>query len=132
MPRRAASNRKNIPDLYIIQRGSGIKLGVAKDVEKRHNTFQTASPDPVYVIGVIPDGGYELESLLHDRWDWLNIKQENVGREWFRPHPALLWWVFIEGLKRNQLWLPRLNLIFMGNVLWTALLYSVMPRYGSE
>lgn len=115
MSRRKYYGSKNVQDVYIQQRGAGIKIGIAKSVDDRHRTFKTAGPDPIFVIGIIIDGGRETETALHEQFYYCRIKQDNVGTEWFWPHPKLLWWLIINGFMpkptRSFLWAAGINVV---------------------
>lgn len=77
--------------VYFIQCASGeIKIGTARDVAQRLNRLQTAHPEALRVLAVLP-GGLGLERELHERF--ADIR---VGGEWFAPAPRLVG--FIEGL----------------------------------
>lgn len=72
--------------VYFIQRGWGgpIKIGTASDPYTRLAQLQTASPNALRLIGIIP-GGFELERELHARFSDTRM----VG-EWFHPTAELL------------------------------------------
>jgi hypothetical protein len=55
-----------------------IKIGTARDVVKRLQTLQCASPVELVVIGQI-SGGHFTEKWLHYR-----LKQYSIRGEWFR------------------------------------------------
>lgn len=80
-----------------MQRGRGIKIGIAKDLNRRWKTFKTAAPSPIYVLGVIPDGGMETEQDLHERFDFCHVNHEFAGTEWFHPHWELILWLYLHG-----------------------------------
>ena len=60
-----------------------IKIGVAKNVQRRLDALQIGCPYPLKVISVIQcrsqSHAYETETRLHKFFKWANI-----GGEWFR------------------------------------------------
>jgi hypothetical protein len=60
-----------------------VKIGKAKDVQRRLKTFLTANYN-LELIGVLP-GYTKLEKELHRRFEWAKI-----DREWFHPVPEIL------------------------------------------
>lgn len=104
-----------------MQRGSGIKIGVAKDINRRNKTFATAGPDPIFVIGRIKRGGYELEGNLHKQFEFCHIEKAGVGTEWFRPHPELVLWMLTRGI------IPRPNIRFIGAFLYELFIWIFSP-----
>ena len=87
--------RKTKQDLYFIQRGGAIKIGIAVDVEDRLRTFETAGAQPAHLIGIVVDGGRELEQALHDKFKYCHIDRDGAGTEWHVPHLLLLWEIFL-------------------------------------
>ena len=65
-----------------------IKIGIAKNVRQRLATLQTASSDPLRLMGTIPGGGRKLERQLHRQWAYLQ-----THGEWFETHPDLLTYI---------------------------------------
>lgn len=74
---------------FILNRISGrIKIGKSFDVDKRLASLQTASPDPLELLGSVPSW-LHTEAELHARFAALR-----EHGEWFRDDPELL--AFIE------------------------------------
>lgn len=74
--------------IYFIQ-GQGvpfIKIGYAKNIEKRRADLQTSSPYPLIVIGSF-HGTQRDESFLHHVFYEIRGPAKN---EWFHEHPILL------------------------------------------
>lgn len=71
--------------VYFIQAEDGgpIKIGWAKDPDKRLRLLQCGHPD-VLVLRRVVAGGTETETELHGRF-W----QHHLRGEWFHPHPEL-------------------------------------------
>lgn len=91
--------------IYFIEsrRAKAIKIGLARDPEKRLRTLQTASPTKLRLIATCP-GGPREEMLMHRRFasirlrgEWFRATRElyefasgcNAGRHRaYRPHPG--------------------------------------------
>ena|SRR3990167_3787363 len=95
----------DIQEVYVMQRGFGIKIGIAKTVGIRYNTFKTASPSPVFVLGVVIDGGPELEQKLHKHFDKCHVVHPLVGTEWFYPDIKIILWLYRQGFA--PIWTPE-------------------------
>jgi hypothetical protein len=71
------------------EESNAVKIGRAKDVEKRLKSLQTAHPHELKVIKIFKlKGGkaaQELESSLHQKFDHLRL-----SGEWFKAEPELL------------------------------------------
>lgn len=87
--------RAAIPEVYFFQRNGYIKIGQAVDVERRISTLETGSAEPIYCIGIWVDGGNKGERALHHHFSFCHVLHDNGGDEWFLPHPALIWKIFI-------------------------------------
>lgn len=75
--------------IYFIQHGAGgpIKIGIAKDVERRLASLQSASPVPLHVLGAVR-GTERGERQLH-----LRFAKHRIRGEWFQPVEDLLRYV---------------------------------------
>ncbi len=76
--------------IYFIQDEASlaIKIGFTNgDPEERLKTLQTGCPGKLWLIHTTP-GDQAFEKDLHDRF-----AQARVNGEWFRPVPAILWFV---------------------------------------
>jgi Meiotically up-regulated gene 113 len=63
---------------------SSIKIGVARDIKRRHRTLQTGNPLPLEIMGWMKSvDDYGLESSLHK----LFKSRRGLG-EWFNIEPA--------------------------------------------
>ena len=71
------------------EESNAVKIGRAKDVEKRLKSLQTAHPHELKIIKIFKlKGGkaaQELESSLHQKFDHLRL-----SGEWFKAEPELL------------------------------------------
>jgi hypothetical protein len=78
---------------YFIEGEEGkIKIGKAKNVQRRLCQLQTGSASPLKLLHVLYE---DREANLHKRFAHLRIP----GGEWFRSSPALL--EFIQRLKES-------------------------------
>ena len=68
-----------------ITKGHQVKIGVAKDVEKRLKGMQTGNPHKLIILAKIPCDSrrhaLHLEATLHERF-----KKDRMTGEWFRGH----------------------------------------------
>lgn len=83
------------PDVYFIRvdsPGGEIKIGYASSVKARLTSLQTGSPYRMEIVGVVAEGGEELERELHAQFAHLRM-----SGEWFRPGAEL--WAYIESLE---------------------------------
>ena len=73
--------------VYLMATADGryLKIGIARDVEARRSSLQTAHPEKLKVIGVIPGGGRRLERQLH-----LEFRAYRTLGEWFMASPFIL------------------------------------------
>lgn len=80
--------------VYFIQTAgeNAIKIGYAKEPQKRRAELQTGHHEELTVVGVIARGDMALERKLHDRF-----AKSHIRGEWFRPTEELLG--FIEGVR---------------------------------
>ncbi len=69
--------------VYFITAGDQVKIGFSKNPKDRARAYQTTSPVPVTLAGVIEDGDEMLESILHQRFyenrthgEWFNLTDE--------------------------------------------------------
>src|SRR5262245_40857180 len=69
-----------------------IKIGMAKDPERRLRVLQTGNHKRLRMIAIVP-GGRSEEAALHRRFQDLRIEKT----EWFQPVERLLG--FVEGLR---------------------------------
>jgi hypothetical protein len=80
--------------VYFIQTAgeNAIKIGYAKEPQKRRAELQTGHHEELTVVAVIARGDMALERRLHDRF-----AKSHIRGEWFRPTEELLG--FIEGVR---------------------------------
>lgn len=81
-------NNAQISHVYFIQSASGsgpIKIGKARDVTRRLASLQTGNHDKLHVIGVIENGGGDLERSLHEQF-----AKYRLHGEWFSPADELI------------------------------------------
>ena len=73
--------------IYLIQAGGGgpVKIGVAKDPQKRLRALQTAHSEKLYIRNLIP-ALHENERILHER-----LKEHQLMGEWFKPVDDVFW-----------------------------------------
>lgn len=71
--------------LYFIRCGKNgpIKIGIARDPQKRLVTLQIGNPRRLVLIGTLEDCA-DLERRLHE-----HFAADHIGGEWFRPSKAL-------------------------------------------
>jgi hypothetical protein len=60
-----------------------IKIGIADDVQQRHQGLEHACGVPLDILGILPDGG-EFEHALHDAF-----YDDRLLGEWFSPSEEL-------------------------------------------
>lgn len=67
--------------IYFVRRGQDgpIKIGFALDPRVRIRALQTASPEPLLVLGLVP-GGSSREAEIHRQ-----LREYRINREWFAP-----------------------------------------------
>jgi hypothetical protein len=72
--------------VYFIQRGvdGPIKIGYSRKPKSRLSQLQSAFPETLRMLGVIP-GDKAKERALHDRFDGIRVKGE-----WFAPDRSLI------------------------------------------
>lgn len=104
--------KADVQDTYVMQRGRGIKFGIAGNAQERWSTFKTAAPSPIYILGVIADGDRKLEDILHGQFDFCRIDHPLVGQEWFNLHWELVLWLYLHGFK------PVWTFDFITGFLW--------------
>jgi hypothetical protein len=68
-----------------------VKIGTAKNVEKRMCELQKSMPWKLNVIALYP-GDNKVEKMIHDRLFRFKMKR-SVGREWFECNEELLFWM---------------------------------------
>lgn len=80
---------EDVEIIYFIQRGTTgpIKIGISADVGSRLAALQTASHEPLTVIGTMR-GSYKLESSLHQLFSRFRIRGE-----WFSPAEEILTYI---------------------------------------
>jgi hypothetical protein len=71
--------------------GGPIKIGTAKDVQKRVRQFEKSMPWRLKVIATFP-GNRKVEKWLHERFFRFRMTK-SPGREWFYPDEELLFWM---------------------------------------
>lgn len=114
----AKRGRTNKADLYFLQQGAFIKIGVGKDVERRMQQLQTGNPLKIHLLGIIRDGDYDLESELHTKFSPYRVGKS----EWFKPSYKILLYMLVRGI------LPRINGLFLGHFLVLTVSESLFPR----
>jgi hypothetical protein len=76
-----------VPVYFIGEQESGccrIKIGVAKDIEKRRSNLQTGNPSELRLLGWIhSEAAFELERRLHQ-----HFRATHIRGEWFAIEPA--------------------------------------------
>lgn len=70
--------------VYFIGCDQAIKIGVAKDVQRRFAAIQMCSPLPLRLLATV-DGTRALERAYHTRF-----ADHRLHGEWFAPHPDIL------------------------------------------
>lgn len=72
--------------VYFIQSGHNgpIKIGISDNPKARRAHMQTASHEPLRLLGDLP-GGAEREKQLH-----AYLSAHRIRGEWFSPHPVVL------------------------------------------
>jgi hypothetical protein len=72
---------------FILAKGDAldVKIGTARDVEKRRRTLQTGNSAPLILLGSIV-GGRDREKARHRQWSRLPSGRS----EWFRADQSLL------------------------------------------
>lgn len=66
-----------------------IKIGISGDPRRRFHNLQTASPEPLAMLGWIETVDAEtFEAELHECWECLHVRGE-----WFSAHPDLMTFV---------------------------------------
>jgi hypothetical protein len=85
--------------LYFIQAGDNgpIKIGVARNFEKRLASMQSSCPELLIVLKVIPSAGHSMEKHLHRYF-----AAHRLRGEWFSPHPDVLDFVFAGNRRRRR------------------------------
>lgn len=75
---------KDTSRVYFIQRGNDgpVKIGHSKHPERRLTGLQSASPDPLRLLGTLP-GGKAREAELHQKYAAFRLTGE-----WFKPEVA--------------------------------------------
>lgn len=86
--------------VYVIQGkpDSPIKIGVARDPQKRMATLQTGSWETLHLLHVIP-GGRQQEQEFHT---WLRDAGCWIGGEWFRGPEVAAFLTDIESMARRM------------------------------
>lgn len=71
----------NILNVYLIgcQKEKTMKIGVSYNVEQRLKSLQSSNANKLELLDIIEQGGYQLESMLHNEFSDLNIQGE-----WFK------------------------------------------------
>lgn len=87
--------------VYFLRAGDFVKIGWARDVEKRIKALQTANPHELELLGVIP-GCDDVERVIHQRFNALHVRGE-----WYRAESSLLEFVARHGVARERPARPR-------------------------
>lgn len=83
--RKIARGRKEfVTVIYFIRSATAIKIGMAKDAQRRLTVLQTSHPETLELVATCP-GGRALEGEYHARF-----AEHRVRGEWFEPHPDIL------------------------------------------
>lgn len=79
-----------IVNVYFIRMGrkGPVKIGTAKNVQKRVETLQTGNPSKLSIIAVLPIEGRGRAELI-ERWLHGKYKSERIRGEWFNGHIPL-------------------------------------------
>ncbi len=76
-----------MPVYFIGEEDSGycrVKIGVAKDIEKRRTNLQTGNPSAIQLLGWInTEAAFDLERQLHRHFETTRVRGE-----WFAIEPA--------------------------------------------
>jgi hypothetical protein len=83
-PRRERPPTRRDEGVYLVRALHWIKIGVAKNVQKRLRDLQIACPMKLQLLAVVP-GCREVEKSLHQRFETLH-----EHGEWFRAEEPLL------------------------------------------
>ena len=70
--------------IYFIRAPNAVKIGMAKDPNRRLMVLQTSHPDELELVAT-REGGRALEAEYHARY-----AEHRVRGEWFEPAPAIL------------------------------------------
>lgn len=65
-------------NVYFIQSGTRVKIGVATNVRDRLSGLQIGSPEPLHVLAVIENAGLSEERELHAKF-----ARHHIRGEWF-------------------------------------------------
>jgi hypothetical protein len=86
-PRANGEGVGEMPVYFIGQvegRVTSIKIGVARDIQRRRQTLQTANPVPLEILGWIEsENDFRLEKEMHKEFD-----SKRRSGEWFAIEPA--------------------------------------------
>lgn len=83
--------------VYFVRAGDYVKIGLAKDPEKRLVDLQVSNAEYLDLVHIIP-GGRELESYYHEAF-----KHHHVRGEWFEYEPVMAELPYIElGIARPK------------------------------
>lgn len=88
MKPRTVSNQADLPlaSVYIVRSGRFIKVGVAKDVQRRIGMMQIGNPVEIVLLKSIPHlEPYELEESIHS-----DLERYHVRGEWFDVPDSVL------------------------------------------
>ncbi len=70
--------------VYFVAAGERVKIGWSRNVVARISQLQTANPEPISLLGVMP-GGLALERQLHRQFH-----DARLAGEWFEKTPELV------------------------------------------
>ena len=70
--------------IYFIRAPGAVKIGMAKDANRRLTVLQTSHPDNLELVATC-EGGRALETEYHQRF-----ADHRIRGEWFSPHPDIL------------------------------------------
>ena len=106
------------------KRKNAVKIGVAKNPDKRLKTFQTANYQELIILRVIKvanrDLAFKLEKALHQKF-----KKYHIRGEWFKLTPTVI--KFIKNYQTNNVSLFEEVLLYLRNTtFFLALLLIVL------
>lgn len=117
--------------LYFIsnERQKVVKIGIAKNPEKRLKTFQTAHYEKLIILKVVSVSNrtlaFQLETALHQKFQKYHIRGE-----WFKLTPTLF--RFIENFQEDRISLVEKLIIFLSRVFFVlAIILMLLCTFKS-
>ena len=77
-----------VQDVYFIQSGNAVKIGIAKDPDTRLRELQTGNCEHLVLLAVVPGGGGALEKELHRKF-----RKTRIQGEWYELNHELSEWI---------------------------------------